>query len=407
MAVEVPPEVGGVSLRPSHATNGGIVVSQSGRRIGGVSRKPAHVGNVAPAGPAPASPAHADFIYNGGPVITCPLMYATFWGPSWTNSPSGLAEAARLTQFLQDLVKSEFMNVLSQYGAGSGAGSGLFMQASFLTNVASSITDTDIHNYIQGAINAGAIPEPPANNTTNVVIIYLDSSVAVKDANLGIAMCEPAGQGDNAFGYHYFFTTTAGNNCYYSVIPALDDACLNNSGCGGGGCSLTLAQSQEQRRTQVTSHEFAEMVTDPHFPNGWFGPASDENGDICNGEADSITVGANTWDVQRTYSKTDDIATNGASYCRATAPSPLPKLSPGPSALTAAMASAQRFGNYKAFLPLPTIFHDVKTKETKWDNKEIERYAHRFFYPLGQNAVMGNFAATLRQFADVLDKSKK
>ena len=139
-------------------------------------------------------------------------------------------------------------------------------------------------------------------------------------------MCEPTG--DNAFGYHFFFTTAEGNSCYYSVIPSLDDTCLINTGCSGGGCSLSLSQTQEQRRTQVTSHEFAEMATDPAFPSGWFGPASDENGDICNGEADSITVGANTWDVQRTYSKTDDIATNGASFCLTTAPNPIPKLSP-------------------------------------------------------------------------------
>src|SRR5262249_29262542 len=159
-----------------------------------------------------------------------------------------------------------------------------FMQASFITNVAANLSDTDIHNVIQGAINSGVIPEPPANNTTHVIVIYLDESVAVQDASLGIVMCEPAG--DNAFGYHYFFKTAKGNNCYYSVIPALDNACLKNSCGSDSGCSLHLSQTQEQRRTQVTSHEFAEMVTDPQFPTGWFGPVSDENGDICNGESD-------------------------------------------------------------------------------------------------------------------------
>lgn len=395
------------SIAPSYSTKP-PQPSKSGRRIGGVSRLSAHEVKGAPvAGPVPAAPAHADFIYNGGPVLTCPMLYASFWGPSWTNSPSGLAEVGRLTQFLQDMVNSQYMNVLSQYGTGNGPGSGLFMQASFITNVASSISDSDIHSYIQNAINSGAIPEPPAKNTTHLIVIYLDSSIAVSDSGLGIAMCEPAGEGDNAFGYHYFFSTAAGNNCYYAVIPSLDDACLNNSGCGGGGCSLQPSQTQEQRRTQVTSHEFAEACTDPLFPTGWFGPSSDENGDICNGEADSITVGANTWDVQRIYSKTDDIATNGASYCRATAPSPIPKLSPGPSSLTAAMTTAQRLGNYKPFLPLPMAFHDAKTKQTTWDNKEIERYMHRFFYPLSQSNVLGNFAGTIRQFADILDKAKK
>ncbi len=54
---------------------------------------------------------------------------------------------------------SQYMNVLSQYGASNGAGGGLFIQASFVHNVASSISDTDIHNILQTAINAGAIPE--------------------------------------------------------------------------------------------------------------------------------------------------------------------------------------------------------------------------------------------------------
>ena len=404
MATATEPKVGGVSAAPAK-TGTGHPVSKSGRKIGGVSKKAAHELAAKPAGgPAPAAPAHADFVWNGGPVITCPMIYTTFWGASWTTTPSGLSEAGRLSQFCQDLVASQFMNVLSQYGSSNGAGGGLFMQASFVNSVPASISDTDIHNILQTAINSGAIPEPPANNTTHVIIIYLDSGVAVKDAGLGIAMCEPSG--DNAFGYHYFFKTAAGNPCYYAVIPSLDDTCLKNTGCGGGGCSLNLGQTQEQRRTQVTSHEFAEMVTDPAFPTGWFGPSSDENGDICNGETAFITVGANTWDVQPTYSKTDDIASNGASYCRATAPAPIPKLSPGPASITAAMASAQHMANYRPFLPLPTVFHDANTKQTTWDHNEVQRYMHRFFYPLQKDQVMGNFTATLRQFADILDKKK-
>jgi hypothetical protein len=395
-------KVGGVSPQP--AKPAGTPVSKSGRKVGGVSRKMGHEAGAV-AAPVPAAAAHGDFVWNGGPVLSCPLIYATFWGPSWTTSPSGLAEAARLTQFLQDVVNSQFMNVLSQYGVGNGPGTGLFIQASFVTNVQANISDTDIHNIIQGAINAGAIPEPPSNNTTHCVVIYLDSSIAVKDATLGITMCEPSG--DNAFGYHFFFTTAKGNSCYYSVIPALDDTCLTNTGCGGGGCSLSLAQTQEQRRTQVTSHEFAEMTTDPAFPTGWFGPVSDENGDICNGEADSIIVGPNTWDVQRTYSKTDDIATNGASFCRATAPTPIPKLSPGPSAISAAMTSAQHFGRYKPFLPLPSVFHDAKTLQTSWDNQDVQNYARRFFYPLDPDNVIGNFVGTLRQIADVIASTGK
>jgi len=189
------------------------------------------------------------------------------------------------------------------------------------------------------------------------------------------------------------------------VIPALTDACLTNS-CGGGGCSLHLSQTQEQRRTQVTSHEFAEMVTDPKFKKGWWGPSSDENGDICNGEADSITVGPNTWDVQRQYSKFDDINTNGATFCITEAPNPIPKLSPGPSGLSAAMASARRMGNYQSFLPLATSHFDLKTNKFSLDESEVQRYVTRLFAPLRHENVFADLPAILRSVADTLEKNK-
>ena len=53
------------------------------------------------------------------------------------------------------------------------------------------------------------------------------------------------------------------------------------------------------------------------------------------------------------------------------------------------------------------MFHDAKSQQTNWDNKEVERFARRFFYPLHPDNVLGNFSTTLRQFADVLDSSKK
>jgi len=95
------------------------------------------------------------------------------------------------------------------------------------------------------------------------------------------------------------------------------------------GCSLSLGETQEQRQTQVASHEFAEMVTDPEL-NAWLDAKAGENGDICNGESATITVGANTWTVQRTYSTADDIASQGESLCLATAPAPILALKPGP-----------------------------------------------------------------------------
>src|SRR5262249_43387690 len=128
--------------------------------------------------------------------------------------------------------------------------------------------------------------------------------------------------------------------------------------------------------------------------------------DICNGESDFIVVGPNTWDVQRQYSKHDDIATNGASFCITTAPRPIPKLSPGPSGISAAIARAQRFGNYKPFLPLPTAYYDVASKRASWDDKHVDRYVRSFFHPLRHNNISADLPGTLRHFADVLEKSQ-
>jgi hypothetical protein len=156
------------------------------------------------------------------------------------------------------------------------------------------------------------------------LLIFLDETIEINDPELKVVMCEPSG--DTAFGYHHFFTTNAGSQFYYSVIPALDDACLKASCANDSRCSLHLASSRVQRQTQVASHEFAEMVTDPEL-NAWGDPVSGmENGDICNGQNGTITVAGRTWTVQLMYSPTDDAS--GAEACILAPPKPIRPLPP-------------------------------------------------------------------------------
>src|ERR1700720_3133615 len=152
-------KVGGVSAEARGSSTESVPSTH--RKVGGVSAKMRPHGAERASGPGPASLAHGDFVWNGGPVITCPLIYATFWGSHWTTSPAYLSEAGRLTQFLADLVNSEYMNVLSQYGAGSGKGSGLFMQASFISGIPANLSDSDIHNVIKApSTKAPSTAEP-------------------------------------------------------------------------------------------------------------------------------------------------------------------------------------------------------------------------------------------------------
>lgn len=302
---------GGVSPRPGAPAIRGVKGGRSRRK---------HRGRARPRGAFPG------FGYNGGPVISFPQVCTSFWRSLWSET-SHQHRAQRLSQFHSDLLQSGFMNVLSQYGVGNGSGdAGVFVSATFMPAVSNVLTNADVQSLIQSAIATGHLPEP-SNPSDVALVIYLDEHTGVNDAADGLVLCEPTN--DTAFGYHEFFITAAGNPFYYAVIPSLDDACLGESCPSDAGCSLHLAQSQEQRQTQVASHEFAEMTTDPRL-NAWVDPENGENGDICNGESDIITVAGNSWTIQKIYSKADDLATNGAAYCLGQALNPKPRLNPAP-----------------------------------------------------------------------------
>ena len=262
---------------------------------------------------------HPNFGYQGGPIIKDPQVYTIYLG-DWTSA-ANQARANRLDQFISDLMNSEYMNMLAQYGCGS---TGNFVQHVFIPSTDTDLLQGDINTMLQTAIDNGQIPEP--DNPSNTYLIYLDDSTGVNDAPLGIRMCEPTS--DNAFGFHDVYNTVAGNNLFFAIIPGLSDTCLTNSCPSDAGCSLHLAQTQEQRQTQVCSHEFAEMITDPLNNSAWVEPGVAENGDICNGNAGTITVGANTWTVQLMYSKWDDLQSNGATMCVTGSSTPLPSLLP-------------------------------------------------------------------------------
>jgi hypothetical protein len=341
----------------------------------------------------PVSPAHPNFTYHGGPVIACSTVYSSFWGDQWLTDPASTQRAGRLAQYMKDLLASKYQNILSQYGAGNGAGgAGIFVRSGFISNVPSNLDETSIHSTIQACINAGAVPEP-GSPSHMAFMIFLADNIAVNSANLGAVMCEP--NGDTAFGYHYFFTTAGGHKFYYSVIPGLTNTCLQKS-CGNDAtCSLHLNQTQEQRQTQVASHEYAEMVTDPEL-TAWYEPGA-ENGDICNGEAATIVVGPNTWTVQRMYSKFDDINSNGAVQCVVEPANPIPKLAGGPaSALELAdQLKLSAPDSFARLLPLPTFHFNAKTRSYHVDKKEMHSYQQRLSHPLDLAHIVGEVSNLL------------
>lgn len=271
-----------------------------------------------------------DFLYRGGPIINNPQVYAIFLG-DWTSS-ANQTRASRLQQFITDFMNSSYMNILSQYGCGT---TGSLVNSVFIADATNSLNDSDLQTVLQTAINGHKVPEPTAGSSI-CFLMFLDDNQVVVDQQI----CEAAG----GFGYHSHFTTTAGNPCYYGVVPGCTDNCLTTT-CEGDdvNCSLHLAEPQEQRQTKVLSHEFSEMITNPRVAlsatdthaEGWCRPldampiSPHEAGDICNTLTDTITVGSDTWTVQDMYSKYDDMNSNGATTCVFSEPNPLPSMLPG------------------------------------------------------------------------------
>jgi hypothetical protein len=277
-------------------------------------RPPADIEAAKPTGADP----HPQFLYHGGAVVLDPQVFAIYLG-DWTSA-TNQARANRLDQYLTDLVASRYMNILSQYGCGT---KGNFIGSASVPNANHVLHETDIHAILQSAIDSGTVPEPINHN--NTYIVFLDDLTGVKDRGLGVVMCEP--KSDNAFGYHNVFTTAANNPCNYAIIPGLSNTCLTET-CGkkSSTCSLQASQTQEQRQTQVASHEFSEMISNPNGDAWYDGSSGDENGDLCNGIPGTITVAGRTWTVQRMYSKTDDVSSQGMNICILPPAKPLPPL---------------------------------------------------------------------------------
>ena len=215
------------------------------------------------------------------------------------------------------------MNILSQYGCGSA---GSLAGSVFIASTDHDLSASDIQGILQSAIDNHVVPDA---GPSTAYVLFLDNATAVNDAAAGAVMC--AASSDTAFGFHDFFRTTGGANCYFAVVPSLTDACLKNSCANDSQCSLHLSQTQEQRQTQVASHELAEMFSDPEVGvnEAWTRPGSPhENGDVCNGRSGTITVGPRTWTVQLMYSKSDDQSSSGATTCIASLASPVPAFVP-------------------------------------------------------------------------------
>ena len=259
--------------------------------------------NVSISSTAQTTNVAANFFDKGGFLLTDPKMVAVFIG-DWSASPS---QVKSLTQFCKDLMQGTLLDVLKQYGFNQGTVIGTAMIPSKQTT----FNEVQLGLLLQDAINKKILPEPVDKQMC--YMLFFSDNIGFSDPSLQLSLCEP--KNSTAFGFHHDIITAAGNRLIYSFIPSLNDACVTSTCAKSSSCSLSTSETQLQRQTQVASHEFAEMVTNP-LGTGWFNiKTGDEIGDVCNGTNTNMTVGDNTWLVQKIYSKTDDQNTSGRSIC--------------------------------------------------------------------------------------------
>jgi hypothetical protein len=273
------------------------------------------------------------------------------------------------------------MNIISQYGVVGG----LYSSASFLNWVPSTLDPTSIQSIIQSCIDAAAFPEPgdPASQSTiPILLVYLDENTIINGGGRSVNF-----PGAADYGYHDSFTTTAGHPLIYAFTGYFD-------------VSFT---------TVVSSHEFAEMITDPLY-NAWTPDGGyQEIGDYCEGSNDSITVSGRTWTIQTVWSDVDN-------SCRGTAPSKIPPISPGPGG--AAMVSAEvgesrgrgprpsapaQHAPFDRLLPLPPRHIDKDFKVTMREEDQ-NRYLNKLFHPIQHEHLFTDFPRFLREAADFIER---
>jgi hypothetical protein len=239
---------------------------------------------------------------HGGVVLPNVEVQGLYYGSDWINNSTYYQQAGRLDGFLNNVVHSSYMDMLSN--AGYGVGRGSFDQGwidGSNINKSYYVDDTQIQGALVSNINSGHLAVPDANR---LYVVFVEDNVAV---NL-------TGQGNsqNSFlGYHGAFGAWLSLPSVNPWGPTFSDihyAVVTYPGGSIGNASRSWLGAMDTM-TLSASHEIAEAVTDPNInykAEGWYDDnLNSENGDISNAQ----TVYLNGYAVQRIPDKNDQAMT--------------------------------------------------------------------------------------------------
>jgi len=249
----------------------------------------------APAGAPRSAPT---MLYYAGPVIASVKVAVVLWGAGVPKSTT-----SAIAPFFKAMVNSTYVDQLAQYSTNITGVNGMMgtdqtiIRGSFRgkfritpSNGSKSLTDGDVRTELKAQIAAGKLP---AANLNTLYMIYFPADITI---TLG------GGRSCSSFGaYHEAVSSTVTpSNIFYGVMPD----------CGGGFPTITV----------VSSHEFAEAITDaiptpgthPAYPQAWNTSNGYEIGDLCEGHDTTLTGGGETYTVQEVFTNSTNACATGS-----------------------------------------------------------------------------------------------
>ncbi len=230
--------------------------------------------------------------YGGGALLAKPEVQAVFYGSDWQNNSTYSSQASYLTGYLNTIVQSPYMDMLTNAGYGVGRGSfdgGVIDGVN--VNKSQGATDTQLRSALQSLIDNGSVKAP---NSNSLYVIYVEDNVVVSAGG--------ENSQTNFLGYHEVFagTNASGSpvDVHYAVV-AYPGGSVNNAAIS---YVSTLGDL-----TEVASHELAEAATDPNYgykAMGWYDLQAGglgEVGDLAAGQ----TVYVDGYAVQRIVDQAD------------------------------------------------------------------------------------------------------
>lgn len=234
--------------------------------------------------------------YHGGVILPNVQVQPLFYGDQWYDNSSLYQETGQFGGFLQYLVNSPYMDMLTKASYNVGRGSytpGQIQLASLNSNYF--LEDSTIQSTLQTDIYNGAL-KPVTED--GLYVVYVEPNIAVQRSDGSSSLANTNGFA----GYHATFQLSNGWIAHYAVIPT-PGGTVGGAGNGSGNPSLNTFDEM----TLASSHEIAEAVTDPNVnfstPIGWYDDQRNgEIGDIVAGQ----TVYLNGYAVQKIADQNDN-----------------------------------------------------------------------------------------------------